>query len=292
VSREAHGAARSGRCLVVGHGSVGSFLAARLVVAGTEVLVFDPQPRVPITAGRVVDDLSSVGALDYVFSCVPPEASESVPQLVRTALAPEAVLFDWNTVSPDVKRRIATATEATTLDVALLDSLDAEVERPTLAVSGPSAREAAQILEGYSFRVFIAGDQVGEAAALKYLRSIFMKGLEALVVEYASLASDFGGAPIVRASLESNLGEQFGRFMDLLITTNRIHARRRSRELTDALETFGGDGARPEVAAASARVLGRAAEAWTEEGAPPVGADVTVLARHLRTALWPKLPPA
>jgi 3-hydroxyisobutyrate dehydrogenase-like beta-hydroxyacid dehydrogenase len=290
VSRAAQRAEPAGRCLIVGHGSVGSFLAARLAAAGAEVSVFDPQPRVPIRAGRAVDDLAAVGALDYVFSCVPPEASESVPELVQGALAPGGVLFDWNTVSPEAKRRIAVATEATTVDVALLDSLDADVERPTLAVSGPSAGEAAQVLEGYGFRAFIAGDEVGQAAALKYLRSIFMKGLEALVLEYASLASDFGAAPIVRASLESNLGEQFGRFMDLLITTNRIHAGRRSRELIDALETFTSDGARPEVAAASARVLGRAAEAWTEDSAPPVGADVAVLARHLRRALWPTTP--
>jgi 3-hydroxyisobutyrate dehydrogenase-like beta-hydroxyacid dehydrogenase len=288
VSHAAQRTAPAGRCLVVGHGSVGSFLATRLVAAGAEVFVLDPQPRVPITAGLAANDLAAIGTLDHVFSCVPPEASESVPQLVGAALTPQGILFDWNTVSPDVKRRIAAATEATTFDVALLDSLDAEVERPTLAVSGPSALEAAQILEGYGFRTFIAGDQVGEAAALKYLRSIFMKSLEALVLEYASLASDFRDAPIVRASLESNLGEQFGGFMDLLIATNRIHAGRRSRELTDALETFSSDGARLEVAAASARVLGRAAEAWTEENAPPVGANVAVLARHLRTALWPK----
>jgi Domain of unknown function (DUF1932) len=114
-----------------------------------------------------------------------------------------------------------------------------------------------------------------------------MKGLEALVLEYASLATDFDGAPIVQASLESNLGEQFVRFMDLLVTTNRIHAGRRSRELADALHTFSSDGARPDVATASARVLRRAAEAWAEGNAPPVGADVTVLARHLRASLWP-----
>jgi 3-hydroxyisobutyrate dehydrogenase-like beta-hydroxyacid dehydrogenase len=277
-------------CLIVGHGSVGSFLAARLAAAGEAVSVFDPEPRIPIANGRRVVDPASLAAVDYVFSCVPPEVSEAVPLLVRAALAREAVLFDWNTASPTVKRRIADATEATTVDVALLDSLDAEVERPTLAVSGPAAGDAAEVLEGFGFRAFVAGEAVGDAAGLKYLRSIFMKGLEALVLEYASLATDFGGAPIVRASLESNLGERFVRFTDLLIATNRIHAGRRSRELADALETFSSDGARPHVAAASARVLGLAADAWAQEDAPPEDSDVATLARHLRTALWPEPP--
>ena len=230
MSRDGPQAASNARCLVVGHGSVGSFLAARLLAAGAAVSILDPEPRIPIAAGCAVENPASLTAVDYVFSCVPAEASESVPALVRPALRPDGVLFDWNTVSPAVKRRIAAATEATTVDVALLDSVDAEVERPTLALSGPTAEHAAAVLGGFGFRAFVAGAEVGDAAALKYLRSIFMKGLEALVLEYASLATDFGGAPIVRASLKSNLGEQFVRFMDLLIATNRIHARRRSRE--------------------------------------------------------------
>jgi 3-hydroxyisobutyrate dehydrogenase-like beta-hydroxyacid dehydrogenase len=290
VSREGAQAASNARCLVVGHGSVGSFLAARLLAAGAAVSILDPEPRIPIVAGRALENPASLTAVDYVFSCVPAEASESVPALVRPALGPDGVLFDWNTVSPAVKRRIAAATEATTVDVALLDSLDAEVERPTLALSGPTAEHAAAVLEGFGFRAFVAGTEVGDAAALKYLRSIFMKGLEALVLEYASLATDFGGAPIVRASLKSNLGEQFVRFMDLLIATNRIHARRRSRELADAVATFSSDGARPNVAAASARVLRLAAETWADESAPPIGADVDDLARHLRPVLWPEQP--
>ncbi len=282
-------ARRHGHWLVVGHGSVGSFVAARLGAAGAAVSVFDPAPRVAIAAGRAIDDPASfAGAIDYVVSCVPPEVAESVPPLVRTALRPEGVLFDWNTVSPVVKRRIAAATPATTIDVALLDSLDGDVERPNLAVSGSSAEPAARILRAYGFQVVVAGDQVGEAASLKYLRSIFMKGLEALVLEYASLATDFEGEPIVRASLESNLGEKFVRFMDLLIATNRIHAERRSRELAGALDTFSTDGIRPAVAAASAEVLSRAAQAWGEDSAPPVDADVAALARYLRTALWPE----
>ena len=272
---------------MVGHGSVGSFVAARLAGAGASVLVFDPKPRVAIAAGQPIEDPASLGAVDYVISSVPPEVAESVPALIETALRPEGVLFDWNTVSPAGKRRIAAATKATMIDVALLDSLDDDVARPNLAVSGPAAEQAARILAEYGFRVVVAGEKVGEAASLKYLRSIFMKGLEALVLEYTALATDFEGEPIVRASLESNLGERFVRFMDLLIATNRIHAARRSRELRAALDTLSTNDVRPAVAAASAEVLSRAAEAWGERSAPPATSDVAALARYLRTALWP-----
>jgi hypothetical protein len=226
------------------------------------------------------------GGFDYVISCVPPDVAEEVPTRAGEALRPTGLWLDWNTVRPDAKRRIAGRLEATTVDVALLDSLDAAVERPQLAVSGPRAEEAARLLSEHGFDARVAGDEVGDAAALKYLRSMFMKGLEALVLEYASLAFDREGEPIVRASLGRTLGETFVAFMDVLLTTNRVHAERRGDELEGALAFFA-DGADPAVARAAVDVLRRAARVWADEDAPPAGSSPDVLADHLQGALWP-----
>ncbi len=280
-------ASRRDQWLVVGHGSVGSFVAARLAGAGGAVSVLDPRPRIPIAHGEAVEEGAIAHrAVDYVVSCVPREAAETVPALVEPALRPEGMFFDWNTVSPTVKRTIRDRVTAATIDVALLDSLDTAVERPNLAVSGRGSEQAVRILEAHGFNATTVGEEVGEAAALKYLRSIFMKVLEALVLEYSSLASGFEGEAIVRASLESNLGEKFVRFMDLLVATNRIHAERRSRELADALALFSADGFRPELAPAAVDVLRRAADAWSDDSAPPVDAAIGVLTDHLRRNLW------
>ena len=148
------------------------------------------------------------------------------------------------------------------VDVALLDSLDGDAERPILAVSGPEAEHGAEVLGDLGFAVSVVGDVVGDAAALKYLRSIFMKSLEALTIEFAALASDLDRGGVVRDSIEHNLGRQFVSFMDLLLATNRVHADRRSRELADAVETLAGEGLRPEVAEAAVAVLRDAADAW------------------------------
>jgi len=273
-----------GSWLVVGHGSVGSFLAARLVAGGVNVSVFDPDPRVAIVHGARIGHPRD-GRFDYVVSCVSPGAAGEVAALVAGSVDPAGIFFDWNTIAPAVKQRIRGDVGAAMIDVALLDSLDAAVERPSLAISGDRADEAAERLEGHGFRVAVAGEVVGQAATLKYLRSIFMKGLEAVVLEYASLASEVDGEPIVRASLRSNLGDTFVRFMDLLLATNRIHAERRSRELADALAVFG-DGIKPRVSLAAVEVLRDAAEAWTGDAAPPVDADSGALANHLHGVLW------
>ena len=171
-------------------------------------------------------------------------------------------------------------------DVALLDSLDGDSEEPMLAVSGEAAAAASVVLVRLGFSVEVVGEHVGEAAALKYLRSIFMKSLEALVLEYASLASTVPAESIVRTSLEHNLGERFTSFMDLLLATNRIHAERRGLELEDAVATFSANGSQPEVAAAAVLVLREAARAWAEPEAPQAGAPLEALAEHLHRTLW------
>jgi 3-hydroxyisobutyrate dehydrogenase-like beta-hydroxyacid dehydrogenase len=282
-----HADGRDESWLIVGHGSVGSFLAKRLERIGAEASILDGNPRVPITYGKVLPSLPHVGTFSYVISCVPPDAAEDVGPAAIAALRPGGLLFDWNTVAPAVKRRIGSASAAV-VDVALLDSLDGAPEKPTLAVSGPEGERSAEVFERLGFSVSVAGDQVGVAAALKYLRSIFMKSLEALTIEFAVLASDLDHRGIVRDSIERNLGTQFVSFMDLLIATNRLHAERRSGELADAVATSVGEGVRLELAEAAVSVLRQAAEAWSGADAPPADADLGTLTDYLRRTLWPE----
>jgi Domain of unknown function (DUF1932) len=112
-----------------------------------------------------------------------------------------------------------------------------------------------------------------------------MKTLEALVLEFSVLAAELDPNEIVRSSLTNNLGAEFASFMDLLVSTNRLHAARRANELADAVASFADEGTTPELAAAAVDVLRRAAQAW-QEGAPPEDATPEELARHLRSALW------
>jgi hypothetical protein len=277
--------------LVIGHGSVGSFLAGRLVRGGIAVTVVDPAPRVPVAPGTQVTAVPADGGFAHAISCVTPAAAEEAAQTALATLAPGGLLFDWNTVAPAVKRRIGALLPSAVVDVALLDSLDGAAEHPTLAVSGVEAGRAATLLRRLGFAVSVAGGEAGDAASLKYLRSIFMKTLEALVLEFSTLSSAADDDGIVRDSIERNLGAEFGAFMDLLVTTNRVHAERRSAELADAAATFVAEGTRPELAEAAVAVLRRAAEVWAEPDAPPEDAEPRELTSHLRGALWPEPAP-
>jgi hypothetical protein len=249
------------------------------------VAILDPKPRVTVVSATVVDVAPSA-AFSYAVSCVPPAVAEKVAPAAAAAVVEGGLLFDWNTVAPALKKRIADMNSVTTVDVALLDTLDGDRPSPTLAVSGPAADRGAETLRNLGFAVSIAGVQVGDAAALKYLRSIFMKTLEAMSIEFASLASGLDQSGIVRDSIERNLGQGFVEFLDLLIATNRVHGERRAGELADAVATFTASGTRPELAGAAVAVLQGAARAWTASDAPPPGSDLAVLSGYLRSARW------
>jgi 3-hydroxyisobutyrate dehydrogenase-like beta-hydroxyacid dehydrogenase len=268
--------------LIVGHGSVGSFLARRIAAAGKTVQVYDPSPRTVVTNGqRMLSLPTGEEPAAVVVSCVSPAAAASIPELVRPVIGQDTVIFDWNTVGPEVKQRIERLASCPVVDVALLDSLDGDVVTPCVAVSGPGVERHVGLLEALGFRVAVAGEVCGDAAVLKLLRSAFMKSLEALVIEFALLADRRDTQGIAKDSISNSLGDQFGRFMDLLIDTNRIHARRRAAELAEVVAYFQDRHDPLTVAAAAAPFLERVADVWTAPSAPSVGAPRSELVRFL-----------
>jgi 3-hydroxyisobutyrate dehydrogenase-like beta-hydroxyacid dehydrogenase len=272
--------------LIVGHGSVGSSMAHRIDAAGDRVLVYDPAPRIAVTVGRLLQRLArDDGPVDLVLSCVPPSVAEQVPALIVPMVQNGSVLLDWNTVSPETKQAIAAASPCEVLDVALLDTLDADATRPRVAISGAHAEEHRPLLESLGFHVDIAGSTPGQAALLKYARSIFMKSLEGLVLEYVALTEPIDEDGIVAASLENNLGKQAMDFFALLVATNRRHATRRAAELDDAVQVFEARGASIGVAKAVVPLLDRAALVWQQADAPAEDASLQELIVYLEKHL-------
>ena len=254
--------------LVLGHGSVGASLVNRLVrTDGNFAFVYDPKPRLPVPQ---VPGLQQVGRgpvpeVDFVAVCVPPAASGVAAAFVRESVPGAPTVFDWTSALPGTKKRAAEVVAGAWVDIALLDSLDKQDESALLAVSGPRAAEESGVLRRLGFEVVVVGREVGDAAQTKLVRSLFMKSLEALVVEARAIGSELDPSGTAWESVERNLGPIFSGFADLLVVTDATHASRRSVEIAEAVEFARSEGYDPIVAAAAGRALAQLGALWEIE---------------------------
>ena len=112
----------------------------------------------------------------------------------------------------------------------------------------------------------MVGPEVGQAAQTKLVRSLFMKGLEALVMEARSIATQLDTSGTTWQSIERNLGATFGSFADLLVVTDATHAARRSAEVKEAVKFVRGQGFDPLIATAAGDTLSRLGDLWSTMG--------------------------
>jgi hypothetical protein len=169
--------------LIVGHGTVGSFLSSRVLDAGDRVWIRDDDPRLTLPTAP---DVTLVTAAERVSPssvavCVPAQAAASVGEYLRSSVEGHPLIYDWTSASPSAKVHSAGPMAGTWIDVALLDSLDRTIDRPLLSISGACGAEAATMLSRLGFDVAVAGDRVGQAAGVKLTRSLFMKSPPGLI---------------------------------------------------------------------------------------------------------------
>jgi 3-hydroxyisobutyrate dehydrogenase-like beta-hydroxyacid dehydrogenase len=166
------------------------------------------------------------------------------------ALLPEGALWcDMNSVSPDTKRQSATVIEAVGgryIDVAVMAPVDKGLGVPLL-VAGPHTLAAQPLLGALGFtNVRVAGEEVGRASAIKMIRSVIIKGIEALSDECVAAAEAAGVLDEVVASLDASekrtgWAERFAYNRERMAT----HGLRRAAEMKEVASTLRGLGVEP-----------------------------------------------
>ena len=251
---------------MLGLGEAGGRLAADLVSVGVEVRGYDPASSAPEQVDQAGDPASAVSGATVVLALTTASTALAAAESAVPALGSDAIYADLNTTSPALKRDIAAlvaAAGAQFADVALLGPVPARgLGTPALA-SGPGAQAFAEVFGPLGMPVEVVSDRPGDAAILKLLRSVFMKGLAASVLESLRAAEAAGHASWLEGEIAAVIGEPL---RERLVEGSRRHALRRVDELEAARELLLELGVEPRVAAASAAVLG-----WTS---PRFGRDV------------------
>jgi 3-hydroxyisobutyrate dehydrogenase-like beta-hydroxyacid dehydrogenase len=246
---------------VLGLGEAGGTIAAGLAAGGCSVRGWDPDAgRTAAGVDRAANPAEAAAGAGLVLSLATAAHALGAATSVVPALGSGQLYADLNTTAPALKRVIAAAiapTGAVFADVALLGGVPARgVGTPALA-SGAGAERFAELLRPLGMPVDVVGSEPGDAAGLKLLRSVFMKGLAASVLESVEAASRRGGEDWLHREIADVIGEPL---LERLLSGSVTHAERRRGELDAAASYVGELGVEPRVAAAAAGWLRQLAE--------------------------------
>ncbi|CAO3425844.1 DUF1932 domain-containing protein [Azospirillum doebereinerae] len=271
----------------IGFGEVASHVMPGLRAAGlTDVTVHARRPEArALAAGLGATASADIGALadrDVVFACVP--GSSAVDAARSAAGLPSSVLYvDVSSLDPAGKRAAAELAPGDFVDAAILGSAVERGHRVPLVASGPGAARFADLLTPHGMTITVVGDQPGEAAAIKLVRSVFVKGLEALYVEAFVTARRLGVLDTVEASVAEFLDTRPARdTAEMLLRSHLLHAARRAEECALSARMVAESGLDPLLSAATAALMARTASARIQvQGRPTVAQSVALLDESL-----------
>ena len=237
----------------IGFGEAGQAIASGLRQAGTgRISAWDilfPQPAgEPLRqAGEAIGVRCTSSAADavreaeIVVSAVTAAASIEAAQSVKTHLAGRPFLLDINSVSPGRKQETAKLVGETAryVDVAVLAPIHPARHQTPMLLAGPHAAAVAPILAALGMRATIAGIEVGAAAAIKMVRSVIVKGIEALTLECFLAAARAGVVDEVANSLKNNYpGLDWSKIVPYNLERMAVHGERRAAEMEEVAETL------------------------------------------------------
>jgi len=220
---------------VFGLGEAGSRFAADLAGLGVTVVGFDPAGvATPSGVQRVDDPARAVAGAQLVIALT---AAADAPQALAQALSAipgDAVYADLSTAGADLKRSLAATAadrEMPFADVALMAMVPGHgLHTPSLA-SGSGAAAYRALLAAVGVTVEAISDQAGDAATRKLLRSAFMKGLAAVVIEAMAAAEAAGQQQWLWDNLVEEVTAAGEPWLSRLVSGTGPHAQRRLHEM-------------------------------------------------------------
>ena len=269
--------ADNGTVAVIGFGEAGMAFAGgwRVKARAYDIKTDDPASAAAKRADYAQAGISGADtlaeALDgatLILSLVTADQALAAARAAAELIAPGALYCDFNSVAPQTKQEAARLIEAAGglyADVAVMGPVHPTGLAVPMLVSGADACAALAAL-GFSPRRI--DGPVGRASTIKMLRSVIVKGIEALTAECFLAARLAGVADEVAASLDaSGLEGGWAARADYNLSRMRAHGQRRAAEMEEVAKTLEGLGQESDMAHAAARVqrrIGAAAHRTSE----------------------------
>ena len=242
------------RLCFIGFGEAGQAIASGLREAGVEQIAAwdilfpkDEGARLreggeTIGARLATSAADAVARSDIIVSAVTAGSSLDAARAVAPYLSGNPYFLDVNSVSPGRKKEAAQVlgNAARYVDVAILAPIHPKRHQTPLLVAGPHAQAVMPLLiDELDMRGAIASGEIGAAAALKMIRGVMVKGIEALTVECFIAAQRAGIAQEVAASLKNNYPAlDWRHVIDYNLERMASHGIRRAEEMEQVAATL------------------------------------------------------
>jgi 3-hydroxyisobutyrate dehydrogenase-like beta-hydroxyacid dehydrogenase len=256
---------------VIGFGELGSTLALGLIAAGVPNVRVVSRPRPEAEARTLASRIRATGAQPYddlaaalsgarlAISAVPAAAAAEVSRRSAEFLEPGALFVDLTPDHPDRKAAAAELVgrhEGHYVDAAVLGTVIASGFGVPMLASGPGAADWAILAGSLGMSVDAIEGPAGLASTVKLLRSVYMKGRDALVAETMLAARRYG----VEAELLPTIagpGEEvpFPELVERVLCSLALHAGRRADELELSADLLRAVGVEPLVTSGASRRL-------------------------------------
>lgn len=245
------------RLAFIGFGGAGYGLAKGLRQGGLqEVYFYDKNSSDPPYGEVVKKRADETGAVscrsmeellltsEVVISCVTGAAAISAAESAAPFLTSKHLYVDVNTTSPAVKEEVAKIVERTGAvfaDGAMMGAIPAFSHRVPILASGNGAARFKESMEPFGMRITCIGEKPGQASAIKMLRSIFMKGLVALLLETLNATHRYHVDQMVLESIAETMGSNsFLETVRLQLTKGVANAERMAHEMEEVVQTLEG----------------------------------------------------
>jgi 3-hydroxyisobutyrate dehydrogenase-like beta-hydroxyacid dehydrogenase len=197
-----------------------------------------------------------VRGADIVVSAVTAASSVEAALSTKAHLHGTPFFLDINSVSPGRKQETAKllGDAARYVDVAVLAPIHPARHQTPMLLAGIAAAAVAPTLAALGMRASIAGPEIGAAAAIKMVRSVMIKGIEALTLECFLAAARAGVIDEVANSMKNNYpGLDWAKIVPYNLERMANHGERRAAEMEEAADTLRELGVEPLMATATVK---------------------------------------
>ena len=178
------------------------------------------------------------GCSELVISVVTADQALKAAEAAAPHLSKGSLYLDMNSAAPGTKQAVAEI-----LHVRNVDYVDVAIMAPVypkqldvpLLLAGAKTDEANQKLSALGFKnIRSVGGKVGQASSIKMLRSVMIKGIEALTSECAMAAARAGVVEDVFGSIGEDWLEKANYKLDRMM----VHGIRRAAEMEEVVKTL------------------------------------------------------